>query len=136
MFTEGKEVEGLGYSNIDNYSSIYTNTLSTPSTNVMWDGAINQFMSYSGPGGVLPTIPTRSGFVSVWGQEYMAPSLASGQLRSHISWLNSAWVDDVNNPAWWIAFVDGAPQPVGSGHPTPMRKDNLNLYGYCNNLRA
>ena len=64
-------------------------------------------MSYSGPGGVLPTIPTKSGFVSVWGQQYVAPSIAGGQVRSHISWLNSAWVDDVNNPGWWHDYSTG-----------------------------
>lgn len=67
LYTEGKEVEGLGYSNIDNYQSLYTSSLSAGNAGHMvnWQNQIQ--VSLYAPGGVMPTIPVKTGFAFSWG---------------------------------------------------------------------
>lgn len=58
-----------------------------------------------------------------------------GNYRGHINWLNSAWLDSApGNPYWWQSYITGT-ITTATG-TTSMRTDNLQQYGYNNNVRA
>lgn len=90
----------MGYSNIDNYQSIYTTTTSSGSivrSTDQMQGTINvPGKTMVTGGGVLPTIPTKSAAWSSWGADDMAYSSLSGVLRGHMSWMNTAWLSQTS----------------------------------------
>lgn len=61
----------MGYSNIDNYQSLYSKSQYVPQTQFCQmanDGQqIPLMYNFFGSGGVLPTIPTRSAYAQSWG---------------------------------------------------------------------
>jgi hypothetical protein len=60
--------------------------------------------------------------------------LVSGQMRSHVGWQNTAWLNEVGNAWWWYVYVNSdINQP---GCTDQARLLNLKQYGYNNNLRA
>ena len=50
----------MGYSNIDNYSSIYNTTLSPPTQSLFYDPVEDTYRTCSTSGGIFPTIPTKN----------------------------------------------------------------------------
>jgi hypothetical protein len=85
-------VEGLGYSNIDNYQSIYTNTLSASNFACYpdWDSSSTRTMMSNG--GVFPTVPLKYNYYNEGGFDRQPRGLMSGTFRGHANILNTAWL--------------------------------------------
>lgn len=87
----------MGYSNVDNYCNIYNFSASTGKS-----GTYNDFQQTGGMqshsvmtnGTVFPTIPIKYANFDCWGTQCTPVTPLNGIFRSHLSWLNSAWLNN------------------------------------------
>lgn len=86
----------MGFSNIDNFCNIYNFSASSGKFGVYNDFKQTgdmQKRSVLSNGTILPTIPTKYVNFDCWGSQNTPVSPLNGIFRSHLSWLNSAWLN-------------------------------------------
>lgn len=85
----------MGYSNIDNLQSLFSNTVTSGGIGTFNYGLQQDFRACYAPGTVQPTIPCKYAFQGSYGGDLFSLGALAGIFRTNLSWLNIAWQNNL-----------------------------------------